>query len=83
MVIGVPVPPSEALEAEEVEAWVTQAMADAQRDNIRGKQITPFLLKRLSEISGGRTLSANIALMENNAATAGEIAVALRDHRRG
>jgi pseudouridine-5'-phosphate glycosidase len=77
MVIGVPVPDAEALEADAVEAWVTEAMAAAERDGIRGKRITPYLLKRLAELSGGKTLSANIALLENNARVAGEIAAAL------
>lgn len=77
LVIGVPVPLSEALDGEAVEIWVDQAIADAKRDDIHGKRITPFLLNRLSELSGGKTLSANIALLEHNAAIAGEIAVAL------
>ncbi|MGY9056615.1 MAG: pseudouridine-5'-phosphate glycosidase, partial [Alphaproteobacteria bacterium] len=76
MVIGVPVPPEEALEREEVEAWVAQALIDADSANVHGKRITPFLLNRLAELSGGKTLSANIALLENNAATAAHIAVA-------
>lgn len=77
MVIGVPVPETEALEAGEVEGWVAEAMAGAAQDGIRGKRITPYLLKRLAELSGGKTLSANIALLENNARVAGEIAAAL------
>ncbi len=77
MVIGVPVPASEALDAKQVEGWVAQAMTDAGRAEIRGKRITPYLLQRLAEISGGKTLSANIALLENNGATAGKIAAAL------
>lgn len=77
MVIGVPVPASEALEAAAVEAWVAEALAAAEREGVRGKRITPFLLKQLAELSGGRTLSANIALLENNARVAGEIAAAL------
>lgn len=77
VVVGVPVPPLEALEGKEVETWVAQAIADAARDDIHGKRITPYLLKRLSELSGGKTLNANIALLENNAAVAGAIAVAL------
>lgn len=77
MVIGVPVPPEEALEAAEVEDWVAEAVAGAANEGVRGKSITPFLLKRLSELSDGKTLSANIALLENNASVAGEIAAAL------
>jgi len=41
---------------------------------ITGKEITPFLLAKMSEQSGGRTLAANIALLENNARVAAEIA---------
>ena len=77
MVIGVPVPASEALDAAEVEAWVGQALQAAEREGVRGKSITPFLLKHLAELSGGKTLSANIALLENNASVAAQIAAAL------
>ena len=77
LVVGVPVPAEEALEADAVEAWVAEAMADAQRDGISGKAITPYLLKRLAILSEGQTLSANIALLENNARQAGAIAAAL------
>ena len=82
MVIGVPVPDAEALDAAAVEAWLAQAMADAAGDGIRGKRITPYLLQRLAGLSGGKTLSANIALLENNARVAGEIAAALAGLRR-
>jgi pseudouridylate synthase len=77
LVVGVPVPASEALEAADVEAWITAALADAAREGVRGKRITPYLLQRLTELSQGRTLSANIALLENNVAVAARIAVAL------
>jgi pseudouridine-5'-phosphate glycosidase len=77
LVVGVPVPDSEALPAELVEAWVAQALADARGAGVSGKAITPYLLKRLVDISGGRTLDANIALLENNAAQAARIAKAL------
>jgi pseudouridine-5'-phosphate glycosidase len=79
MVIGVPVPDAEALAADDVEAWVAQALTDARRAGVVGKAITPYLLKRLVDLSGGRTLDANIALLENNAAQAAKIARALAD----
>ena len=81
MVIGVPVPIGEALEASDVEVWVAQALSDAEQAKIRGKAITPFLLARLADLSGGRTLDANIALLENNARVAAEIAAALADRQ--
>ncbi|HQK97826.1 MAG TPA: pseudouridine-5'-phosphate glycosidase, partial [Bacteroidia bacterium] len=44
---------------------------------IKGKLVTPFLLKRIAELSGGESLAANIALIKNNAALGGRIAFAL------
>ncbi len=79
LVVGVPVPAGEALDQDQVETWVGEALADARDDGITGKAITPYLLKRLAALSGGRTLDANIALLENNAARAAEIAVALAE----
>lgn len=79
LVVGVPVPAAEALDEDEIETWVGEALADARDDGITGKAITPYLLKRLAAFSGGRTLDANIALLENNAARAAEIAVALAE----
>ncbi len=52
-------------------------MADAAREKIGGKALTPFLLQRIFERTGGRSLTANIALVENNARVAAEIAVEL------
>ncbi len=77
VVIGVPVPAEEALPPDEVEGWVATALLDAQAEGVTGKAITPYLLKRLAVLSGGRTLAANIALLQNNAAEAAKIAVAL------
>lgn len=77
LVVGVPVPAADALDGNAVDGWVAQALADAEQDGITGKAITPYLLQRLAELSDGRSLDANIALLENNAGRAAEIAVAL------
>ena len=77
LVVGVPVPAKDALQSREVEIWVAEALAAARADGVTGKAITPYLLQKLAELSGGSTLDANIALLENNAARAAEIAVAL------
>ncbi len=50
-------------------------LADAQ--GIRGKAMTPFLLEKMKELTGGNTLKANRALLENNAGIAGQIAASL------
>ena len=70
----VPVPSEFEIDRGELESILTDALAEAKRDNVTGKAITPFLLTQMSERSGGRTLAANIALLENNAAVAAKIA---------
>lgn len=72
-----PPPASHALEAEPVERAIDEALADARAQGIRGAAVTPFLLAALVEATGGRSLAANLALLEANAALAAEIAVAL------
>jgi pseudouridine-5'-phosphate glycosidase len=75
-------PPAEvAIPAEEVETWIDEALAAAERDGVRGGAVTPYVLRRVAEASGGRTLRANVALIVNNARAAAEIAVELA--RRG
>ncbi|HEX2019367.1 MAG TPA: pseudouridine-5'-phosphate glycosidase [Aurantimonas sp.] len=78
MLIANPVPEADALPQAAVEAWIDTALADAQTQGIAGKAVTPFLLQRMFELSEGRSLTANIALVENNARLAARIAVALR-----
>lgn len=74
-------PPSarEALPREEVEAWIAQAEEGAKRNGVGGKELTPWLLARLAELSGGRTVDANIALLESNARLAASLAVELSE----
>jgi pseudouridine-5'-phosphate glycosidase len=69
-------PPHEetALASEEMEAWIAQSIAAAEAAGIGGKRLTPFLLERIAELSGGRSLEANLALIEANAELAGRIA---------
>lgn len=72
-----PIPQEAALPLEEVEAWTEQALEEAAAQQIEGKAVTPFLLARLRDLSGQRTLTANRALLLANARLAGELAVAL------
>jgi pseudouridine-5'-phosphate glycosidase len=76
-VIGVPCPASAAQPLEAMERAIEQALADAGAQGVRGSQVTPFLLRRVAELTGGHSLEANLALLTNNAQVAGEIAVAL------
>ncbi len=67
-------PPPDSLD--DVEPLIQEALAEAEREHITGQALTPFVLSRLHERSGGRTLSANRELVYANAALAGRIAVA-------
>ncbi|HYG88278.1 MAG TPA: pseudouridine-5'-phosphate glycosidase [Azospirillum sp.] len=71
-----PIPEADALDAAEMEAVIARALADVDARGIAGKAVTPFLLDRLKELTGGRSLAANIALIRNNARVAAQVAVA-------
>jgi pseudouridine-5'-phosphate glycosidase len=71
-----PIPAGRAMDADEVAAASAEAEARADRDGVRGKARTPYLLAALAEITGGRSLEANLALLEGNAGLAGSIAAA-------
>ncbi|MGQ9833085.1 MAG: pseudouridine-5'-phosphate glycosidase [Candidatus Villigracilaceae bacterium] len=75
VLVANPVPITEAIPRSKMEPFIAQASQEAQRANIHGQAITPFLLKRLTELTGGRSLQANLALLLNNARLAAEIAV--------
>ena len=77
VLITAAVPSEFEIGSEELENIVSDALKLANEKNIRGKEITPFLLSEMSEKSRGKTLAANIALLENNAQVASQIAVAL------
>lgn len=78
LLVTVPVPAAEELAAAEIEPVILQAVAEAEQKGLRSAQVTPFLLTRIAELSGTRSLQANLALLKNNARVAAEIAVALR-----
>jgi pseudouridylate synthase len=77
VLVANPIPAAAALDAGMIETQIAVAIADAEREGVSRKQLTPFLLKRIFELTDGRSLAANIALVEHNAAVAAEIAVAL------
>ncbi len=77
MLVAVPVPADKALDLERAEAAIAQATRDAEESGIGGKDITPFVLSRVSELTSGASMAANIALLINNARVAGEIALAV------
>jgi pseudouridine-5'-phosphate glycosidase len=76
-VIANPIPEEHEIPAKEIEGFIIQAVTEAEEQNIRGKELTPFLLKRLNIITEGRSQQANRALVLNNAALAARIAATL------
>ncbi|MDH3689490.1 MAG: pseudouridine-5'-phosphate glycosidase [Gammaproteobacteria bacterium] len=72
-----PVPIDAALGLTQVERWIAQALTEAEAEGVSGKDVTPFLLERLSVLSKGKTLRANKSLLRDNAQVAAQIAVAL------
>ena len=77
LLLGVPVPAKFEVPAEELQLVLTTALEDAEWKGITGPELTPFLLRQMAERSGGATLRANIALLENNARVAAAIASAI------
>ncbi|XP_045470546.1 pseudouridine-metabolizing bifunctional protein C1861.05 [Harmonia axyridis] len=79
MLFAVPVPEEQALDEDEIQGVIEKALEDAKKKEIRGKQITPYLLRKIWEITQGKSLHTNIALIKNNARVAAEIAVELKN----
>ena len=77
LLVTVPVPAEFEVPLALVEQVLEDAISAAERQRVAGRDLTPFLLARMSEMSEGATLRANIALLENNARIAAEIAQAL------
>lgn len=76
VLIANPVPAAEEIAAAEMEEHIQLALAAAAERNVRGKEVTPFLLQYIAQHTKGESLDANIALIKHNAATGAAIAVA-------
>jgi pseudouridylate synthase len=77
MLIANPIPAAAEIPASEMNGYITKALESAANNGISGKAVTPFLLSKILELTVGRSLTANIALVENNARLAARIALAL------
>lgn len=78
ILLAAPLSPAEEWPAEQANAMIDQAIALAENENIKGKEITPFVLSKMTELSGGRSIEVNTALLENNAQIAAQVAAALK-----
>jgi pseudouridylate synthase len=77
VVVGNPIAPDHEMPAELYEPSLTQALQDAVAQQVRGRDVTPFLLERLRELTEGRSVFSNRALLARNARLAGQLAAAL------
>lgn len=77
VLIANPIPDAYEISAETMETHILQALDAAQKNNVKGKEVTPFLLQYIAEHTKGESLEANIALIKHNAKRGAEIAVAL------
>ena len=77
MLIANPIPDADALDPDFIDRVIAEAVSEASARGMARKEVTPFLLARINELSNGKSLVANIALVKNNAALAARIAAAL------
>lgn len=74
VMLTAPAPADLALPRGEVDVWIEQALAEMEAQGIRGQAVSPYLLKRVSELSGKKSLEANLGLLKNNARVAAGVA---------
>ena len=82
VVVSNPVPEQFAMPKEEIDRITEQALTEAGQQGVTGKKVTPFLLARIKELTEGRSLATNIALVEHNALIGARLAVALNTHAK-
>ena len=75
MLFSVPIPADKAADQKTIRAGIDQALKEADSQNIQGAKITPFLLKRINELTGGESSASNVELILNNAMLGAQIAV--------
>jgi pseudouridine-5'-phosphate glycosidase len=74
LLVTAPPPPEVAMPEDEVRQAVKEALKDAKKERVRGQRVTPFLLQRVTELTGNASLRANLGLLRNNACIAGQVA---------
>jgi len=79
IVVANPIPVEHEIKITEIGRVIEKAVAEAARQSIAGKKVTPFLLAKIAEVTGGRSLKANLALVMHNALVGAEIAKAFAE----
>ena len=73
-----PIPEEYSMDKAVIDAAISQALAEAQEQGVHGKAVTPFLLAKVKELTGGESLDSNIQLVFNNARLAARVAAAMK-----
>jgi len=81
VVLANPVPAQAAMPFDEIDGITSRALQEAAQQGVKGKAVTPFLLARIKELTAGRSLATNIALVKHNALVGAQLALALHHHR--
>lgn len=79
LILTNPIPKEHSLDYNEIERTIEKALIYAQKNKVMGKDVTPYLLKKINDLSGGKSLEANIKLVYNNAKVAAKIAKAYNE----
>jgi pseudouridine-5'-phosphate glycosidase len=82
VLVANPIPKAEAISKSEMEPLIERASKEAKEKGIHGKEVTPFLLQRINELTNGKSMRANLALLLNNARLAARVARAWRTTER-
>ncbi|XP_035772060.1 pseudouridine-metabolizing bifunctional protein C1861.05 isoform X2 [Neolamprologus brichardi] len=77
VLLAVPIPEEHAASGQQIENTIKVAVAEARAEGVMGKDVTPFILQKVSALTQGKSLQANIALIHNNAKVGSQIACAL------
>ncbi len=81
ILLTVPIPEADALDAADLDQVLVAALSDAEASSISGAAVTPFVLGRIGEVTSGSSIPANLALAENNCRVAAEVASAIATRR--
>ncbi|XP_036376219.1 uncharacterized protein zgc:136858 [Megalops cyprinoides] len=82
LLVAVPIPEEYAAAGQQIEEAIQTAVAEASAKGVRGRDVTPFILQRVNELTQGKSLQANMALIRNNAKVGSQIACALSEQQR-
>jgi pseudouridine-5'-phosphate glycosidase len=83
VIVANPVPAADEMDASVIQVAIDEALNEAKKLNIKGKDVTPFLLGKVKQLTGGSSLATNIALIKNNAVVGAQIAVAYNNLKLG